>query len=234
MPGTRPLALFLLFLAAPLAILVGAQTYPHAFPRKGVTRLFENERVTAWDVRWLRDVPQPVHRHQFDMAGVYTVYGPIRVTSPDGAVSPVTPFEVPRPYFQPKGVTHKEEAIGFPGAPEREAVMLDLKDVSFPPVTKAGVPAAFPRDGARKAIDNERVFEWDYTWTTGRAVAQHIHERDSVEVFFDPGTIRYRAADGKEETKTFKRKDARFVPRGTIDSEEAVSGSPRAVIVELK
>ena len=41
--------------------------------------------------------------------------------------------------------------------------MLDLKDVSFPPVTKAGAPAAFPRDGARKAIDNERVFEWDYT-----------------------------------------------------------------------
>jgi len=179
-------------------------------------------------------VPQPVHRHQFDMAGVYTVYGPIRVTSPDGAVSPVTPFEVPRPYFQPKGITHKEEAIGFPGAPEREAVMLDLKDVSFPPVTKAGVPAAFPRDGARKAIDNERVFEWDYTWTTGKPVAQHIHERDSVEVFFDPGTIRYRTADGKEETKTFKRKDARFVPRGTIDAEETVSGSPRAVIVELK
>ena len=55
-----------------------------------------------------------------------------------------------------------------------------------------------------------------------------------MEVFFDPGTIRYRALDGKEETKTFKRKDARFVPRGTIDSEEAVSGSPRAVIVELK
>jgi hypothetical protein len=84
MTRTRPIALLLLVLAAPLAILVGAQTYPHAFPRQGVTKLFENERVTAWDVRWLRDVPQPFHRHQFDMAGVYTVYGPIRVTSPTG------------------------------------------------------------------------------------------------------------------------------------------------------
>ena len=105
---------------------------------------------------------------------------------------------------------------------------------SFPPVTKAGVPAAFPRAGARKAIDNERVFEWDYTWTSGRPVGQHIHERDSVEVFFDPGTIRYRTADGTDDTKTFKRKDARFVPRGTVDTEQAVTGSPRAVIVELK
>jgi hypothetical protein len=234
MSRKRTLAGAALLVAAPLAMLVAAQTYPHAFPRAGVTKLFENERVIAWDVRWVRDVEQPVHRHQFEMAGVYTVYGPIRVTTPDGRVSPLTPFDVPRPYFQPKGITHKEEAIGFPGAPEREAVMLDLKDVSFPPVTKAGVQAAFPRDGARKAIDNERVLEWDYTWAPNRPLAQHIHERDSVEVFFDPGTIRYRTADGKEETRTFKRKDARFVPRGTIDTEEAVSGSPRAVIVELK
>ena len=234
MSRTRPPVITALVLAVLMVIAIGAQTYPHAFPRAGVTKLFENERVIAWDVRWVRDVPQPFHRHQFDMAGVYTVYGPIRVTSPDGSVSPGTPFEVPRPYFQPKGVTHKEEAIGFPGAPEREAVMLDLKDVSFPPVTKAGVPAAFPRDGARQAIDNARVIEWDYTWTSGRPVAQHIHDKDAVEVFFDPGTIRYRTADGKEETRTFKRKDARFVARGTVDREEAASGSPRAVIVELK
>jgi hypothetical protein len=234
MPSTRMLAIGALSLITPLAVLVAAQDYPHAFPRKGVTKLFENERVTAWDVRWLTDVPQPYHRHQFDMAGVYTVYGPIRVTSPDGTVSPITPFPVPRPYYQPKGVTHKEEAIGFPGAAEREAVMLDLKDVSFPLVTKPGVPTAFPRDGATKAIDNARVLEWDYTWAPGKPVAQHIHDKDSVEVFFDPGTIRYRKADGTEETKTFKRKDARFVPRGTVDTEEAISGSPRAVIVELK
>jgi len=234
MSQTRTPIITALVLAAPMVVAIGAQTYPHAFPRAGVAKLFENERVTAWDVRWVRDVPQPFHRHQFDMAGVYTVYGPIRVTSPDGSVSPVTPFEVPRPYFQPKGVTHKEEAIGFPGAPEREAVMLDLKDVSVPPVTKPGMPAAFPRDGARQAIDNARVIEWDYTWTVGRPVPQHIHDKDTVEVFFDPGTIRYRTAEGKEETRTFKRKDARFVARGTVDTEEAVSGSPRAVIVELK
>lgn len=219
-----------------LAAGVAAQTYPHAFPRKGVTKLFENERVAAWDVKWLKDVAQPVHRHQFDMAAVYTVYGPIRVTAPDGAVNPASaPFEVPRPFFQPKGVTHKEEAIGFPGAPEREAVMFDLKDVSFPPVTKAGVKPAFPREGAMKAaIDNARVLEWDYTWQSGKPVAQHIHERDSVEVFFEPGTMRYRTADGKDETKTFKRKDTRWIPRGTIETEEAVSGSPRAVTIELK
>ena len=236
MTPARALPVGALLLSLPLAAVLAAQTYPHAFPRKGVTKLFENERVTAWDVKWLRDVEQPIHRHQFDMAAVYTVYGPIRVTAPDGSVNPPSaPFQVPRPFFQPKGVTHREEAIGFPGAPEREAVMFDLKDVSFPPVTKPGVPTAFPRDGAAKpAIDNARVLEWDYTWHMGKPVAQHIHDRDSVEVFFDPGTIRYRSVDGKEETRTFKRKDTRWIPRGTIESEEAIAGTPRAVTIELK
>jgi hypothetical protein len=41
-------------------------------------------------------------------------------------------------------------------------------------------------------------------------------------------------ADGREETKTWKFKDARFVPGGYVDTEEVVSGSPRAAIIELK
>jgi hypothetical protein len=218
------------------ALAAYAEEYPHAFPRTGVTKLFDNERVTAWEVHWKRDIPQPIHRHQFDMAGVYLRYGPIRVTSPEGAVSPQRPaFDVPRPYFQSKGVTHREEMIGFaPDAPERLAVMFDLKEISVAPVEAAGIPKAFPREGAVKAIDNDRVTEWDYTWIPGRKVDTHSHERDSVQVFFAGGTIRFTSRDGKVETKTFKFGDTRFIPRGTVDAEEAITGSPRAVTIELK
>jgi len=101
-------------------------------------------------------------------------------------------------------------------------------------VTRAGIPAAFPQEGAAKAIDNDRVVEWDYPWIPGRPAETRIYERDAVEVFFDGGTIRHRTPDGKEETRTFSRKDARFVPRDTIGSETAVAGAPRAVIIELK
>jgi hypothetical protein len=65
-------------------------------------------------------VAQPIHRHRYDMAAVYLRYGPIRVTSPEGQVSPPgEPFAVPRPFFQPKGVTHREEAIETPSACRR-------------------------------------------------------------------------------------------------------------------
>src|SRR5262245_12059654 len=167
-----------------LPIVACAEEYPHAFPRTGTKQLFDNERVTAWKVLWKKDVAQPVHRHRYDMAGVYLRYGPIRVTSPDGVVSPQRPaFDVPRPYFQAKGVTHREEAIGFgPDAPERLAIMFDLKEVHVPPVTAtSGIPTAFPRAGAVKAIDNERVTEWDHIWTAGEVVPTHVHDKDSVQ-----------------------------------------------------
>ena len=213
-----------------------AQDYPHAFPRTGTQQLFDNHRVTAWRVEWLRDIPQPIHRHRFDMAGVYLRYGPIRVTRPDGTESPQRPaFDVPRPYFQEKGVTHREEMIGFAAdAPQRLAIMFDLKEGSVVPLArKSGMASAFPRDGAIKAIDNDRVIEWDYTWTVGRAVPTHVHDKDSVQVFFTGGSIRFISPDGNAETKTFKFGDARFIPRGTVCAEEAIDGAPRAVTIEL-
>jgi hypothetical protein len=225
------------FCIASFAVTAIASDYPHAFPRDGARQLFDNERVTAWEVHWKRDVPQPIHRHRYDMAGVYLRYGPIRVTSPEGVVSKQGPvFEVPRPYFQKKGITHREEVLGFaPEVPERMAVMFDVKEVSIAPAAvPPGMPTAFPREGAKQAIDNERVTEWDYTWQPGRAVVKHMHDKDSVQVFFDGGTIRFTNADGKVETRKFEFGDARFIARGTIDSEEAVSGSPRAITIELK
>lgn len=47
MPDTRLAAWAPLLVALPLAAVLAAQTYPHAFPRAGVTKLFENERVIA-------------------------------------------------------------------------------------------------------------------------------------------------------------------------------------------
>ena len=82
--------------------------------------------------------------------------------------------------------------------------------------------------------DNDRVRFWDYTWVPGAAVPRHVHDTDTVEVFVDGGSIESTAADGKSTQFQAAWKSARFVPRGTIDSEAATTGSPRAVVVELK
>ena len=217
------------------ATLPAAQDYPHAFPRTGATQLFDNPRVTVWEVNWIHGVKAPIHRHRYDMAGVYLRYGEVTVTRPDGTATSGQRFEVPRPHFQLKDITHREEAMGKPEDPERLAIMVDLKDDAVPPFTvTSGDPTAFPRAGASNVLENPRVRMWDYTWTPGSPTPRHVHDTDTIEVFVTGGRIRTRTADGQEEAHDVAFKTARWVPRGRVDTEEAVSGAPRAIVIELK
>jgi len=228
----RLAAAALVFLGAGV---LSAQDYPHAFPRAGTKQIVDNARVTVWEVNWRHGVAQPYHRHRFDMAGVYLRYGEITVTRPDGTATTGQAFDVPRPYFQPKGITHKEEAMGKPGDPERLAIMIDLKDA--PGSTEAlpgGLAPAFPRAGASNVLENERVRMWDYTWAEGETASARQYQHDAVEVIVTGGTFRVRDADGHETRRVVAPKDARFIPRGHVETAEAVSGSPRAITVEIK
>jgi hypothetical protein len=162
-----------------------AEDYPPAYPRTGVTQVLENNRVFVWEVHWLNGVKQPIHRHRYDMAGVYLRYGPIVVTTPDGKARPSEPFDVPRPYYQPRDITHKEEGSGGPNDPERLAIMVDLREPNpTGAASSSKMDPAFPREGAKDVIDNQRVREWDYTWIPGKDPNKHepmrVYARDSV------------------------------------------------------
>jgi hypothetical protein len=191
--------------------------------------------VTAWEVNWIHGVKQPFHRHKYDMAGVYLRFGEITVTQPDGTASaPGKPFEVPRPYYQPKGITHREEANGKPGDPERLAIMFDLKDLMVPPLPMpSGSMSAFPREGAKNVLENERVRMWDYTWPS-TSVGPFLFALDSIEVYVTAGTLRIRTPDGKEEVRQVAPKQARFISRGRVEAQSAVGPGPRAIVIELK
>jgi hypothetical protein len=238
----KPIHRLLVALVATLPCLpagtsIAEEELPHAYPRIGVRTLFENDRVFAWDVTWLRGVEQPYHRHRYDMAAVYLRYGPIRITALDGSENPpATEFAIPRPFFQPAGVTHKEEMVGFPAeADQRWAIMFDLKDVVTRPVQLSpGTQASFPREGAELAIDNERVREWVHGWPTDSAGELRTYALDSIQVFSEPGILEYTFESGVTLTEAFAVGNARFIPAGTVRAERAVSGSPRAVTIELK
>jgi len=227
---------WLAVVACVLQVAAGAaQVYPHAFPRTGTRQIVDNPRVTVWEVNWQHGVKQPYHRHRYDMAGVYLRYGVITVTQLDGTATSGQVFEVPRPYFQPKGITHREEANGKPGDPERLAIMIDLKDApaSTAPLATA-VPPAFPRDGARNVLENARIRMWDYTWPVDAPAREVQYATDAVEVVVTGGTLVSRGADGRDTTRVVAPKDARFIARGTVETVRATAGSPRTVTVEIR
>ena len=222
--------------AGAVPVLAQAQDepeYPHAYPREGVTKRFENDRVIVWEVIWPDGMPQPYHRHRYDMTGVFLRWGPLRVTRPDGTFTvSETPFEIPSTFLLSKGVTHKEEGIG---QPERHSIMIDLKDdPPLAPAARTDLPPAVPTDAATLMLDHARVKVWDVPLTEGQDLPLHVHNTDTAVVFLEGGSLRSIAEDGAEEDRTYAYKDVDYWPAGRAHRLVVVDGAPRAILFELQ
>lgn len=97
-------------------------------------------------------------------------------------------------------------------------------------------PNAFPREGARKLLENAWGTGWDVTWAPGSATPMHRHAFDYVGVELADATFTVVAPDGQRRTIVQKRGSSYFLPRGTTHIEEASDRDPprHAVIIELK
>ena len=197
--------------AAALVFLLQTPPLPPAYPRPGATKILENDRVVVWNIAWLKQ-QYPLHRHIYDLVGVYYEPGDRMIIAADGSKRPVS-TNAGDIAFQKSGVTHIEEGASDP--PLR-AVFIEFKQPAPSGQTdSADQPPAFPRDGERQLLDNERATVWEHPAglpTAGR----HRHVRDAVIVWVDANTAH-----------------ATFVPRGTTHIDDGV-GQARAWMFELK
>ncbi|HEY7286098.1 MAG TPA: hypothetical protein VH497_11675 [Vicinamibacterales bacterium] len=209
-----------------------AQNLPPPFPRAGATKLMENERVIVWDVTWPQGVSTGMHRHPYDMTGVYIAAGDRLITAVDGAKRPVK-TAAGGIIWQFAGLTHIEE--GTSEAPLR-AIMIELKPNTGPLDTDPpGVfPPAFPRETAKELLDNERVRVWDNIWPVDHPGPVHRHVRDNVVVWMTDGKLRSTPQGGVPSVTEVKRLTVTYSKRGNVHSEEAIEGPPRAYVFELK
>src|SRR3954464_829135 len=72
------------------------------------------------------------------------------------------------------------------------------------------LPPAFPREGAKKILENDRVIVWDMQLRNGQRAAMHTHPYDIVSVTLTPGGHQDNGADGVSEDRMFKMGDVRF------------------------
>jgi hypothetical protein len=215
-----------------LLLSVQLTQYPPPFPRDGATKLVENERVTVWDVTWSKGVRTPMHQHRLPAVGVVITPGQVVMTMGDGTSRAAPLNQQSQVLYSNPGMTHAEE--GHSVTPAR-AIIAELKG-GEPAGSLAGpadVPLAFPRVGAAKLLENDRVAVWEVTWPSPEAPL-HFHARDVVVVGIDAGTTRSLPRDGQPTIFEWHQGEVRFSRRGLVHREEVVSGKPRVITIELK
>jgi hypothetical protein len=234
MIATRPsrIVAFVLCLAPAMAARSPAQSYPPAFPRPTAKKLLETDRVVVWDIVWPKGQATPMHRHVYDQVGTYYSAGGRVITTPDGVsrstMTPVGALSTTR-----KGTTHIE--AGSTDPPLR-AVFIELKhdSASGEPEAPSAVPPAFPRDDAKLLLDDERVTIWDYTWGPGTRGITSRYPRDTILIWLASGTLRLASQGGSPAVIDVAPGQIRYERRGTVETDEVVSGSPRAMVFAFK
>jgi len=196
-------------------LLVGAlqaQDPPPAYPRDGAIKMFENEDLVVWNITWLKQ-PYPIHRHRFDLVGVYYTDGDRIIVSTEGERRPVH-TDAWSTVFQRSGVTHAEE-----GASDNplHAVFVEIKRKGMFG-SAGGVGEPFPVGDPTQRLDNDRVAIWDYAADSPPPHELHRHVHDAVIVSFN---------GSREPT-------ARYVTAGTADDGDAVPGATRTFVFEIK
>jgi predicted metal-dependent enzyme (double-stranded beta helix superfamily) len=219
------LALLLAFAAAPL------QNLPPSTPRDGAKQLIDNNRVAVWDVTLEKGKPTAMHEHRYNMVGINLTDATLKVVNRVGRVSTRISRKGELISAQ-KGSADSQEVTS---TEPWHAIMIDLKDAVVPPLANnSGYPEAFPREGAKKLLDNARVTVWDYSWPPGTPSTMHFHSKDVVVVYLGDGDLSSTTPDGRTVVNTSTFGQVKFNARDRIHSELLVKGSQRVIAVELK
>jgi len=106
----------------PEAPIENTSGYPLAFPRPGVKKILENERVIVWDCTWTLGVASPMHFHDKDIVALFLEHGDLKSTALDGksVVNPHAPGEV---RFTLGNRTHTETLVRG----KQHAILTELK-----------------------------------------------------------------------------------------------------------
>ena len=198
-----------------VALLVQATSFPAnlppAYPRAGARKILENDRVQVWNIAWLKGQPTPLHRHLYDLVGVYYEPGDRIITSPEGATRPVSTkaWDIA---FQRSGITHIEE--GTSETPLR-SVFVEMKRQGPYGSDATGNGPEFSGVGGTQKLDNDRVTVWEFTQSPAAKSHRHVH--DAVVV-----------AIGEPEPT------ASWIAQGTIHTEEGPLRATRIYLFEIK
>lgn len=196
-----------------------------------LTPVIDNARVIVWSLHLRKGETGPYTPQDLDTVVMYLKGGRIRSAMPDGR-SQVQMRRAGDAVWVPKGSSLRDTPLT---AGPVEEVVIALKDTPVAPLlNSSGLPAAFPRPGSRKVLENARVIVWQYAWVPGRPTPMHFHDKDVVVAFLQQGTLQSVSPTGERTANTYHPGEIRFNARSRSHSEQLIAGSESAEMVELK
>ncbi|HEY6970681.1 MAG TPA: hypothetical protein VJA94_15840 [Candidatus Angelobacter sp.] len=106
----------------PVPPIANTSGYPLAFPRPGIKKLLENDRVIVWDYTWKPNVATPMHFHDKDVVVLFLEDGDLQSTTPDGN-SVVNSYTAGTVRFNAGNRTHSETLVKG----KQRAIIVELK-----------------------------------------------------------------------------------------------------------
>jgi hypothetical protein len=193
--------------------------------------VIDNERVTVWDIMLEKGVPSPATPHDLDSVIMFLEGGRIR-TVPAGGKASTTTRRFGDAVFVPRGTEARQTLVSDGTA---HAIVVALKNFPTPVVVNTtGLPAAFPRPGSVRALDNDRITVWHYSWTPGVPTPMHFHDKDVVVAYRYDGALKSVTPDGVSVVNAYKAGEIRFNKANRSHYEELASERQSAVMMELK
>jgi hypothetical protein len=194
------------------------------------SKAIDNDQVTVWDITLKQGQQGPATPADQDAVILYLEGGTIKSDSTPGSSTDARGFG--DAVFVPKGSNLRETLVK--GGPVHE-VMIWLKNAKTKTIANSTkYPPAWPRPGAVKTLENDRVIAWNYSWLPDRPAPTHFHIHQQVVAYRYDGAIKTIAPDGTATTDEHKAGEIRFTEPNRTHSEQWDSGRMSAVVLELK
>ena len=207
--------------------------------------LFDNPEVTVLDLHLAKGEATPLSSATADTVILYASPAEVRTETgkaakaakaakaPDADKAAAAPerHAFGDAAFIPKGKVVRQVVTG------PDPVHLVVVTLKAPPARIAnpgGLPLAFPRPGAVKRLENDRVVVWNYTWRKNAPTPMHFHDKDVVLAYRYDGVVRSTALDGMFVDNAYRAGEVRFNKGDRVHSELLLSDRQSAVMVELK
>jgi hypothetical protein len=120
--GAEPVHLVVVTLKAAPHRIPNSTGLPPAFPRRGVVKRLDNDKVVVWNYRWRKNAPTPMHFHDKDVVLAYRYDATLRSTGADGKVVDNS-FKAGEVRFNKGDRSHSELLL----TARESAVMMELK-----------------------------------------------------------------------------------------------------------